>query len=750
MSIVHIMQMQQKVAKKLMAAIAMLLVAAVLMGVTTYAWITFSTAPEINNIKTTVGGNGYLEIALQSSAGEGAMSRAAITSGRGDSLLNTKARNTKWGNVIQLDNSYGLDSITIYPARINVNNVNQSVSTDGYLSIPEFGTDGRIARLNPASFLTYTPNDAAQFTIGRTYGVNVLGTVGEEYNQNETITYHYRRSMIRDEAAGYLEEYRTSLRDEMINLLESQQVGIFNLILQASQLMNSSGELTGEMWTNGNIETGKTIINRMYSITRESEPSLKWALLALAVADDTTYPPDDEDAMTALGTLYREFITYPMTGGEKSIKSIAEANRDAAAADGKTNVAQRYQDLVDAVDSLLRAETQLNQARLYINDPNNVTMAFLLIIDVQNTFLKNGSELEPDGPGTGNPAIGAIHRIYEVVDQNVKIQGQPARGIYYNYVKKYYSDYLYFVGANPGPTTGLFSIMANLLGDYQATNQAYFKSSSPFEFRAENNATNTWKLWTMYIRATGKTGTGSGADAIGMNAVSKFSETENRGVLGTVYDDIMAYDPGNAMISFSIEKGDGLAYGYSVDLAFRTNEDCDLLLSQEALDRVLGVGEQEASDLHSTEANLMGGGSTASFTLSGDMIGTNSNAAKELIQNIYIVLIDTDSGAILGVVAADETEVILEQGNATLAVFEPNISDNGILSKGVKRESNVITSMTKNHPVYVTAIVFLNGDTLPPGTLAATQHPSLYGTINLQFASSASLTPMSYSGYSGG
>ena len=65
MSIVHIMQMQQKIAKKLMAAIAMLLVAAVLMGVTTYAWISISTAPEVRKIKTTVGGNGYLEIALR-------------------------------------------------------------------------------------------------------------------------------------------------------------------------------------------------------------------------------------------------------------------------------------------------------------------------------------------------------------------------------------------------------------------------------------------------------------------------------------------------------------------------------------------------------------------------------------------------------------------------------------------------------------------------------------------------------------
>lgn len=737
---------QTKVARKLMGAIAMLLVAALMLGTSTYAWMVMSVSPEARDIKTTISGNGCLEIALQSPSGQGSMSRADITSGLGDSLLTTKERNTKWGNIVELGTAYGLESISLYPSRLNVNPTNQSVSTDGYLSLPEFGADGRISRLQGATFLTYTPGDAASFTEGRTYGVNILGTVGEEISEDGTITYHYRRSMIRDEAAGYLEEYRTSLRTQMIELLESQQVGIFNLILQASKLISGSGELGSVAWTDDNVETGKTIITRMYSITRESEPSLKWALLALAVADNITYPQNDEEAMTALGTLYREFLTYPLEGGEKSIRGIAEANKEAAETNGETAVAQRYESLIDAVDSILRAESQLGQARTYIADPDTVSNAFLLIIDVQNTFLKNGSELESNGPGAGSPGSGQIHRIYEVVDPSVKLLGQPARGIYYNYVKKIYSDYLYFTGATPGPTTGLFSIMANLLGDYQATTKAYFNNSSKFYATQENSR---WKQWTMYLRATGKNGTGASADEIGKNAVSKYNEAENRGVLGTVYDAIMQYDPGNAMISFSINKGDGSAYGYSVDLAFRASKDCDLLLAPDALDRVLGMDQQEAED-QGSDPKLMGGGSTATYTLSGDLIGAHGDVAKELMQNIYIVLTDTDSGAILGVVAADETEVVLEQGNAKLALFEPSISESGILSKGPRRTSNIVTPMTAEDPVYITAIVFLNGDTLPSGALAATQHPSLYGTINLQFACSEELTPMQYDGYIGG
>ena len=107
-------------------------------------------------------------------------------------------------------------------------------------------------------------------------------------------------------------------------------------------------------------------------------------------------------------------------------------------------------------------------------------------------------------------------------------------------------------------------------------------------------------------------------------------------------------------------------------------------------------------------------------------------------------------GGILGVVAADEMTVVLEQADVTLALYEPSISEEGVLSLGAKRTSGVITTELKaGEPLYITAIVFLNGDTLSSGAVSATQHPSLYGTVNLQFSSSAVLTPMNYTDYAG-
>ena len=65
---------------KLMAALAMLLVASVLMGSTTYAWLVLSIAPEVTGISTNIGANGSLEIALLNT--ETRQNMSAIRSGK--------------------------------------------------------------------------------------------------------------------------------------------------------------------------------------------------------------------------------------------------------------------------------------------------------------------------------------------------------------------------------------------------------------------------------------------------------------------------------------------------------------------------------------------------------------------------------------------------------------------------------------------------------------------------------------------
>ena len=131
--------------QKLMGAIAMLLVASIMMSATSYACFVLSTAPEVTDLTTTAGANGALEIALQSNKADGT-GRADILSGVGQSIAGKDAQtaNTYWGNVVDLSKGYGLEHITLYPARLNLNG--GVVNTTSMLSIPTCGTDGKMRK----------------------------------------------------------------------------------------------------------------------------------------------------------------------------------------------------------------------------------------------------------------------------------------------------------------------------------------------------------------------------------------------------------------------------------------------------------------------------------------------------------------------------------------------------------------------------------------------------------------------------
>ena len=84
---------------KLLAAVAMLLVASFMVVSSTYAWFTLSTAPEVTGITTQVGANGNLEIALNTTN---------TLPGNGTGLTNVVDKNATWGNIIDLGNAaYG-------------------------------------------------------------------------------------------------------------------------------------------------------------------------------------------------------------------------------------------------------------------------------------------------------------------------------------------------------------------------------------------------------------------------------------------------------------------------------------------------------------------------------------------------------------------------------------------------------------------------------------------------------------------
>lgn len=166
---------------KLMAAVSMLLVSGIMMVSSTYAWFTLSTAPEVTNIKTTVAGNGSLEIALMPTDG----TLSGITSGRGETL------NTNWGNLIDLNvkgegdgagNLYGLDNVTMYPAYLD----STGFDAAKILSIAAYGQDGRVTKLvdDTMAVKSWATNSWS----GANYGVRAIG---EKDGDTDLNTYGY-------------------------------------------------------------------------------------------------------------------------------------------------------------------------------------------------------------------------------------------------------------------------------------------------------------------------------------------------------------------------------------------------------------------------------------------------------------------------------------------------------------------------------------------------------------------------------
>lgn len=130
---------------KMMAAVSMLMVSAIMMVSSTYAWFTLSTAPEVKNISTTVAGNGSLEIALMPKTGLMGDITSGFSSSTSGGTVEVPVANTTWGNLIDLSHEqYGLSALTLNPSKLNENAETGTVDKVNPLVIPIYGYDGRV------------------------------------------------------------------------------------------------------------------------------------------------------------------------------------------------------------------------------------------------------------------------------------------------------------------------------------------------------------------------------------------------------------------------------------------------------------------------------------------------------------------------------------------------------------------------------------------------------------------------------
>lgn len=289
----ELMSRKSTLKSKLMAAVSMLLVSAIMVSVTTYAWFILSTAPEVKGMSTTVGSNGALEMALLDNATGIDLSK--ITSAVGDSSAKKSVveANKTWGNLVDLnDASYGLSGITMYPARLNWapgSNTNL-VSRNNLLAYAQYGTDGRIADLVAASSGTHVTGGFAANP--DSYGVRAIGTAKAQAAE-----------------AAALERAQANYANFM-SAASSKAVGALNSSAQSiAEIAITRGTKTGndEVYTKAQLTDMKTALAGLHDATDNIVTALKWAAVAKAASENDIITIDKVDLTN--DTNYRNLQT---------------------------------------------------------------------------------------------------------------------------------------------------------------------------------------------------------------------------------------------------------------------------------------------------------------------------------------------------------------------------------------------------------------------------------------------------------
>jgi hypothetical protein len=424
-------QMPAGIRNKMMAAVSMLLVSSVMLVSTSYAWFTLSTAPEVTGITTSVGANGNLEMALLNTTTFGDLSK--ITSAVGDSSAQKAVTdaNITWGNLVDLDDvSYGLSSINLQPARLNVSaaDATKLASVSSILSTPNYGKDGRVAAVSGTTYAsgTYSNGTWSYDSESLTYGVRAIGA-------NDNLT--------------------------------AQQAGLLSAkAAYNTALNNAKSVIQTAMSTNGN-EMANAIVTLAMGSSAELSDSQVSALNSMVAATS--------DALTHIDTAYKQVLLAAAT----SLSSSASYTAAVAAINGAAN----YSAAITAIQGMgVEVPSALTTAAANLQtQKDNVTQASELLattasdevtVETVNANRKAALKLLVD---TNKVSVNG----YEITDSNGKTdddlliytdsdEGNQTRSINSGFMTKVINDGGVIVEMPDG--SGVFAYVGQVAGNYSA------------------------------------------------------------------------------------------------------------------------------------------------------------------------------------------------------------------------------------------------------------------------------------------
>lgn len=686
---------------KLVSATAMLLVSSIMMVSSSYAWYVLSTAPEVANIKTQVGANGALEIALLNSESWNNLAlldMGDIDESATESLLDA---NLTWGNLVDLGNtSYGMDKIVLNPARLYLEQDGSQYKVNTVmLKTPVYGEDGRIQSLDTTSAVAYVCGENGQFG-SEGYGVRAIGTSATmsafQLGMNAA-----RSAIVTNAAAA---------RTAASNALNQTGGDLANIVVQYA-LNNKTGGYTVD-----DVTAIKELAVGLQTSLGYIETALRYAFagyITTAGSDVTS-----ENYTTVL-----EEILNPDT-------PLSELNTT-------------YSGISALIPKIGNYITKLNTDQTTVaNAISNCEEK----IAAGGTFTWTGiSDIVYPLVDTDKMTVGG-KSITELKDSVKNPDGSINFGAVMNLVQG---------GINISVPTGsgILSDISDFAGNYSAkvtVKDFTYGSYGPMDVTA--NMTTATTANPVYLTVCGNALRGAAVSTdTGSNSITDFygyaidlafrTNAESSDLLLQTEPENRVYegDNGNANLQgggsyMSFTTGAGLSATKMVKLMRGIRvvlmDQSQNVLAVAALDCTLG---QNVYTVLTDEEKANTGmwayldGSASSYQKSDLIDAADYNALPQQSG----VTFDKTTGKV----------------TAKLYLYDFSLAKNanndytGAMTLGVKKDSAVITPLEQDVVQQVTAVVYLDGSVVNNSMVAANSAQSMTGTLNLQFSSSATLIP---------
>ena len=710
---------------KMVAAVSMLLVASIMMVSSTYAWFTLSTAPEVTGITTNVGANGNLEMMLLNKASfDSTEENLGVESGVNDSMAlgNVTKANLKWGNLVDLaSQDYGLRSIVMNPARLNITEIKQENAASSYtlssslLKAPTYTSDGRVLDVDKATLTSGYSTDGTwkwDEKADNAYGVRVIGTTS---GVTERLTAY--RAAISARAAA-IESAKNHARNSLLNNGQT----LANIVVKAALQDAPTFE-------KADLEALQKLVAQLKTANDAAGEAIVQTVLAYNLSNvrDSSGNEDDKISDADVANLKKAFEnkaanalpnTFTRAADESKTGTILTPSGTEAAVTKWSSNNDKITTAGNKIQELITANKQS-----YTNDEIMVVVNMLL------------DKSKATVAGVTNPGRTDADRIIENLTKNNMI-----------------------LEVEMNQDSGIYADIAELAGDYNASGlqiKVTVGSLGNISVTVNMSTSVVAKDTTGTLPMIPKLDVGS-APAATLDDSVKPLLTDHYGYaldfgfrtnaaaselllqtdeIQRVYNDVA--NPGTS----------GRTQGGGSYMEFRTsnttNFSVDELRALMSALRVVFVEpvKTESAGVTTLTYNVLGV-AAADITRR-----TDDNGATYTYEGGTFM---KDSAEVTDAASANGLKAKLYLN--TYEVKDGVLTLNGKKTTGEAADApadNKLTALTQNVAKKVTAIVYLDGD-IVDNTMVANAASSMTGSLNLQFSSSATLKPMENTGMRGG